>query len=140
MSESLSYTEAWLKGPLSTQFYTRTYLPPADVPVKYVLVFVHGFSDYCAACHHPTCASLPPLTRLSSSAIPNHTSIMHLKEFWYSHTTNEASATPRSTRRARNLQPPRTASPAAGASKWRILAGLWSMPNMSMPKTNILCS
>ncbi|KAH8827912.1 lysophospholipase [Flagelloscypha sp. PMI_526] len=46
MSTEQGYTEAWLKGPLTTQFYTRTYKPPSTVNA--VVVFVHGFADYCA--------------------------------------------------------------------------------------------
>ncbi|KAJ7350644.1 lysophospholipase [Mycena albidolilacea] len=40
-----AYTEAWLVGPQSTKFYTRTYLaPPAES--KAVLVFIHGFAEH----------------------------------------------------------------------------------------------
>ncbi|KAJ7747745.1 lysophospholipase [Mycena metata] len=40
------YNEAWLPGPQSTQFYTRTYLAAADAPAKATLVFVHGFAEH----------------------------------------------------------------------------------------------
>ncbi|KAJ7189545.1 Alpha/Beta hydrolase protein [Mycena pura] len=40
-----AYTEAWLTGPQSTKFYTRTYLAPTDTS-KAVLVFVHGFAEH----------------------------------------------------------------------------------------------
>jgi acylglycerol lipase len=38
-----AYTEAWLVGPQSTNFYTRTYF--ATEP-KAVLVFIHGFAEH----------------------------------------------------------------------------------------------
>ncbi|KAK7057652.1 hydrolase-4 domain-containing protein [Favolaschia claudopus] len=42
---SNSYTEAWLDGPQSTKFYTRTYhASPSES--KAVLVFVHGFAEH----------------------------------------------------------------------------------------------
>ncbi|KAJ6631504.1 Alpha/Beta hydrolase protein [Mycena sp. CBHHK59/15] len=40
-----AYTEAWLAGPQSTQFYTRTYTAPPSAS-KAVLVFIHGFADH----------------------------------------------------------------------------------------------
>ncbi|TBU27908.1 lysophospholipase [Dichomitus squalens] len=40
---SAVYNEAWLPGPSSTQFYTRTY-PSSDS--RAVLVFVHGFAEH----------------------------------------------------------------------------------------------
>ncbi|KAF6763006.1 Alpha/Beta hydrolase protein [Ephemerocybe angulata] len=46
------YTEAWLVGPQSTQFYTRTYLPPAPTPAKAVLVAVHGFAEHVGRYTH----------------------------------------------------------------------------------------
>ncbi|KAJ7178026.1 lysophospholipase [Mycena filopes] len=39
-----SYTEAWLPGLQSTQFYTRTYI--ASTPAKATLVFIHGFAEH----------------------------------------------------------------------------------------------
>lgn len=42
MSES-EYTETWISGPQSTQFYTRTYPSPSP---KAVVVFVHGFAEH----------------------------------------------------------------------------------------------
>ncbi|KAF8218122.1 Alpha/Beta hydrolase protein [Mycena galopus ATCC 62051] len=40
-----AYTEAWLTGPQSTSFYTRTYLAAPNTS-KAVLVFVHGFQEH----------------------------------------------------------------------------------------------
>ena len=40
------YTERWLPGPKSTQFYTRFY--PTSSPPKALLVFVHGFVEHVA--------------------------------------------------------------------------------------------
>ncbi|KAF7351004.1 Hydrolase-4 domain-containing protein [Mycena sanguinolenta] len=40
-----AYTEAWLDGPQSTKFYTRTYLAPPSES-KAVLVFIHGFAEH----------------------------------------------------------------------------------------------
>ncbi|KAJ7270087.1 lysophospholipase [Mycena haematopus] len=40
-----AYTEAWLVGPQSTKFYTRTYLAPPSES-KAVLVFIHGFAEH----------------------------------------------------------------------------------------------
>jgi len=45
------YTEAWLSGPQSTQFYTRIYKPPIAHP-KAVIVFIHGFSDHIGRYTH----------------------------------------------------------------------------------------
>jgi acylglycerol lipase len=39
--------EAWLPGPKSTSFYTRTYHPPSGSPCAAV-VFIHGFSEHVA--------------------------------------------------------------------------------------------
>ena len=41
-----SFTEAWLVGPLSTSFYTRTYKPPVPITTRAVLVFVHGYLEH----------------------------------------------------------------------------------------------
>ncbi|KAJ7503064.1 lysophospholipase [Mycena galericulata] len=40
-----AYTEAWLTGPQSTKFYTRTYLAPPSAS-KAVVVFIHGFAEH----------------------------------------------------------------------------------------------
>lgn len=40
------FSEAWLNGPLSTDFYTRLYRPPASVPTIAVMVFVHGYMEH----------------------------------------------------------------------------------------------
>ncbi|KAJ7772027.1 lysophospholipase [Mycena maculata] len=40
-----AYTEAWLPGPQSTKFYTRTYRADASIS-KAVLVFIHGFAEH----------------------------------------------------------------------------------------------
>lgn len=42
-----SFTEAWLPGPKSTSFYTRTYHPPSGSPTA-VVVFIHGFTEHVA--------------------------------------------------------------------------------------------
>lgn len=42
-----SITEAWLPGPKSTSFYTRTYHPPSGFPTG-VVVFIHGFTEHVA--------------------------------------------------------------------------------------------
>jgi predicted alpha/beta hydrolase len=42
-----SITEAWLPGPKSTSFYTRTYHPPSGSPSGAV-VFIHGFTEHVA--------------------------------------------------------------------------------------------
>jgi acylglycerol lipase len=45
---STDYTESWLQGPSSTQFYTRTWsTQPTDTP-KAIVVFVHGFAEHIA--------------------------------------------------------------------------------------------
>ncbi|KAJ3503104.1 hypothetical protein NLJ89_g8582 [Agrocybe chaxingu] len=44
-------TEAWLDGPQSTKFYTRTYTPSSSSP-KAALVFVHGFAEHIARYSH----------------------------------------------------------------------------------------
>lgn len=42
-----AYAEAWLEGPKSTSFYTRTYDVPAEAgPAKAHIVFVHGFAEH----------------------------------------------------------------------------------------------
>ena len=41
---SLPYTDAWVDGPLSTKFYTRTYA--AATPAVAHVVFVHGFAEH----------------------------------------------------------------------------------------------
>jgi len=40
------YTESWLAGPRSTQFYTRTYLPPSQKKPHAAVVFLHGFAEH----------------------------------------------------------------------------------------------
>ncbi|EIW80281.1 alpha beta-hydrolase [Coniophora puteana RWD-64-598 SS2] len=45
-----SYEEAWLTGPQSTNFYTRTYRP--EGPLKAAVVFVHGFIEHIARYEH----------------------------------------------------------------------------------------
>ncbi|KAK7064944.1 hydrolase-4 domain-containing protein [Favolaschia claudopus] len=61
MSPPLPYTEAWLPGPHSTQFYTRVYKPSVDFTLTSVsnttagssnsptaiLVFLHGAAEHC---------------------------------------------------------------------------------------------
>ena len=42
-----SFTDAWLPGPKSTSFYTRTYHPPSGSP-RGVVVFIHGFTEHVA--------------------------------------------------------------------------------------------
>jgi len=42
-----SFTEAWLPGPKSTSFYTRTYHPPSGSP-RGGVVFIHGFTEHVA--------------------------------------------------------------------------------------------
>ncbi|THV06194.1 alpha/beta-hydrolase, partial [Dendrothele bispora CBS 962.96] len=46
---SLPYTESWLPGPQSTQFYTRLYTSPSP---KALLVFVHGFAEHVGRYDH----------------------------------------------------------------------------------------
>lgn len=43
------YTEAWLTGPQSTAFYTRTYQPASP---KAVVVAVHGFAEHVGRYSH----------------------------------------------------------------------------------------
>ncbi|KAF4620954.1 hypothetical protein D9613_000910 [Agrocybe pediades] len=50
MSGSL-YSEAWLTGAGSTEFYTRTYTPK-DSPPKAAIVFVHGFAEHIGRYTH----------------------------------------------------------------------------------------
>lgn len=45
----MSFTEAWLEGPSSTSFYTRTYKTESP---KAVLVFVHGFAEHIGRYGH----------------------------------------------------------------------------------------
>ncbi|KAF9486087.1 alpha/beta-hydrolase [Pholiota conissans] len=47
-----TYTETWLAGPGSTQFYTRTYAPAPGVPTKAVVVALHGFAEHVARYTH----------------------------------------------------------------------------------------
>jgi pimeloyl-ACP methyl ester carboxylesterase len=42
-----SFTEAWLPGPRSTSFYTRTYHPQSG-SASGVVVFIHGFTEHVA--------------------------------------------------------------------------------------------
>jgi acylglycerol lipase len=49
---NLPYSEAWLAGPSSTQFYTRTYTPVSPVSTKAVIVFVHGFAEHIGRYTH----------------------------------------------------------------------------------------
>jgi len=46
-----TYSEAWLAGPNSTQFYTRTYEPTPN-PVKAAVVFIHGFAEHIGRYTH----------------------------------------------------------------------------------------
>ena len=46
-----SLTEAWLPGPKSSSFYTRTYHPPSGSPSG-VVVFIHGFTEHVARYEH----------------------------------------------------------------------------------------
>lgn len=50
MSSSSPYTESWLAGPQSTQFYTRTYAPAE--PPKALLVTIHGFAEHIGRYTH----------------------------------------------------------------------------------------
>ncbi|KDR75615.1 hypothetical protein GALMADRAFT_248137 [Galerina marginata CBS 339.88] len=47
---SQQYTEAWLTGPSSTEFYTRTYTPSSTA--KAAIVFVHGFAEHVGRYGH----------------------------------------------------------------------------------------
>ena len=49
---NLPYSEAWLAGPSSTQFYTRTYTPVPPVSTKAAIVFVHGFAEHVGRYTH----------------------------------------------------------------------------------------
>jgi len=51
MSSSIPFTEAWIAGPQSTQFYTRTYTPASNAP-RAVLVFIHGFAEHVGRYTH----------------------------------------------------------------------------------------
>jgi acylglycerol lipase len=46
VAAKMALTETWLEGPDSIQFYTRYYTPPTGVPIRAVLVYVHGYLDY----------------------------------------------------------------------------------------------
>jgi predicted alpha/beta hydrolase len=46
-----NFTEAWLPGPKSTSFYTRTYHPSSGSPSGAV-VFIHGFIEHVARYEH----------------------------------------------------------------------------------------
>lgn len=50
MSSSTFFKESWHAGPQSTQFYTRTYTPPAAP--KAVVVFLHGFGEHIGRYTH----------------------------------------------------------------------------------------
>ncbi|KAF8220578.1 alpha/beta-hydrolase [Tricholoma matsutake] len=45
------YTEAWLPGPQTTQFYTRTYNTTKG-DAKAVIVFIHGFAEHVGRYTH----------------------------------------------------------------------------------------
>lgn len=45
------FTEAWLPGPKSFSFYTRTYAPASGSP-RGVVVFIHGFIEHVARYEH----------------------------------------------------------------------------------------
>ena len=49
---NLPYSEAWLAGPSSTQFYTRTYTPEPLESTKAAIVFVHGFAEHIGRYTH----------------------------------------------------------------------------------------
>ena len=49
---NLPYSEAWLAGPSSTQFYTRTYTPVPLESTKAAIVFVHGFAEHVGRYTH----------------------------------------------------------------------------------------
>ena len=49
---NLPYSEAWLTGPSSTQFYTRTYTPVMFESTKAAIVFVHGFAEHVGRYTH----------------------------------------------------------------------------------------
>ncbi|KAG5645409.1 hypothetical protein DXG03_006233 [Asterophora parasitica] len=50
MSSSTNFTESWIAGPQSTQFYTRTYTPE-NTP-RAAVVFVHGFAEHIGRYSH----------------------------------------------------------------------------------------
>ncbi|KAF5386210.1 hypothetical protein D9615_002319 [Tricholomella constricta] len=50
MSSSSIFTESWITGPQSTQFYTRTYTP-ANTP-RAAIVFIHGFAEHVGRYTH----------------------------------------------------------------------------------------
>ena len=47
----MTYSEAWVAGPNSTQFYTRTYEPTPN-PIKAAVVFIHGFAEHIGRYTH----------------------------------------------------------------------------------------
>lgn len=49
---SAAYKEAWLSGPASTQFYTRTYAPPTGTTPIALVVFIHGFAEHIGRYSH----------------------------------------------------------------------------------------
>ncbi|KAH9177498.1 alpha beta-hydrolase [Lactarius sanguifluus] len=46
-----NFTEAWIPGPKSSSFYTRTYTPASGSP-RGVVVFIHGFIEHIARYEH----------------------------------------------------------------------------------------
>ncbi|KAG5636937.1 hypothetical protein H0H81_006333 [Sphagnurus paluster] len=50
MSSSTPFSESWIAGPQSTQFYTRTY-KPANTP-RASVVFIHGFAEHVGRYAH----------------------------------------------------------------------------------------
>ena len=46
-----TFTEAWIPGPKSLSFYTRTYTPATGSP-RGVVVFIHGFIEHVARYDH----------------------------------------------------------------------------------------
>lgn len=46
-----TFTEAWIPGPKSLSFYTRTYTPATGSP-RGVVVFIHGFIEHVARYEH----------------------------------------------------------------------------------------
>jgi len=48
---SQTYSEAWLAGPNSTKFYTRTYEPTPN-PARAAIVFIHGFAEHIGRYTH----------------------------------------------------------------------------------------
>ncbi|TFK44955.1 Alpha/Beta hydrolase protein [Crucibulum laeve] len=47
-----AYTESWLSGPHSTQFYTRTYPAASTGKPKAAFVFIHGFAEHIGRYSH----------------------------------------------------------------------------------------